>query len=51
MRILGLPEVKAQYAARGLTATSNSPAEFSAYIKREFDKWAKVIREAGIRGD
>lgn len=50
-RILALPEIKAQYATGGLTATSNTPAEFSAYIKREFDKWAKVIKAVGIRVD
>ncbi len=51
VRILALPDVKAQYAARGLAATSNSPAEFSAYVKREFDKWAVVVKAAGIRAD
>jgi hypothetical protein len=29
----------------------SSPAEFSAVITAELPKWAKVIREAGIRLD
>jgi len=50
-RALSLPDVKAQYAAGGLVATSNTPAEFSAFVRAEHDKWAKVIKSAGIRLD
>jgi tripartite-type tricarboxylate transporter receptor subunit TctC len=32
-----------------LVATSTSPADFAAFIRREHDKWAKVIKTAGIR--
>jgi tripartite-type tricarboxylate transporter receptor subunit TctC len=28
-----------------------TPEEFGAIIKSEMDKWGKVIRDAGIRGD
>lgn len=51
VRILALPEVKAHYANAGLTATSNSPAEFGTYVKHEFDKWAKVVKASGMRAD
>ena len=51
VRVLALPEVKAQYLTGGLVAVSSTPAEFSAYIRREYDKWGKVIRDAGIRAD
>jgi tripartite-type tricarboxylate transporter receptor subunit TctC len=48
-RALALADVKAQYAVGGLVATSSSPAEFGAFIRNEHDKWAKVIKSAGIR--
>jgi len=51
VRALALPDVKAQYAAGGLVATSNTPAEFGAFVREEHDKWAKVIKSAGIRLD
>ena len=47
-RILALADVKSQYAVGGLVATSNTPAEFGAFIRSEYDKWAKVIKTAGI---
>jgi tripartite-type tricarboxylate transporter receptor subunit TctC len=50
LRILALPEVKSTYLTAGMqTVTSHSPAEFADYIRSERDKWAKVIKAAGIR--
>ena len=50
VRILALPDVKAIYVNGGMEATvSNSLAEFAAYIQKERDKWAKVIKAANIR--
>lgn len=49
VRILALPDIKAIYANGGMdTVSSSSPAEFDALIRSERDKWAKVIRAAGI---
>ncbi len=48
-RLLSLAEVRERYAALGATPTPGTPADFSAQIKRDFDKWAKVIKSAGIR--
>ena len=50
VRILALPDVKAIYVNGGMEATvSNSPAEFTAHIQKERDKWARVIKAANIR--
>ncbi len=49
--ILKTPEIREKLAAQGLEATSNSPAEFGAYIASEVPKWGKVIRQAGIVAD
>jgi tripartite-type tricarboxylate transporter receptor subunit TctC len=51
VRILALPEVRALYLAGGLHAASSSVAEFSAYIKSEHEKWARVAKAAGIRAE
>jgi len=42
-------EVKAAFAAQGIEPAGNSPAEFGAFMRDESAKWAKVIREAGIK--
>ncbi len=48
VRALHLPDVKRALLTQGLEVRTSTPQEFGAYMKSEFDKWAKVIRDAGI---
>ena len=41
--------MKQRIAELGDTASANSPDEFGKYIIEYADKWAKVIRAAGIK--
>ena len=50
-RILALPDVKEKHAAIGLDPASNTPSEFTAFIRAEAERWGKTIKEAGIRLD
>jgi tripartite-type tricarboxylate transporter receptor subunit TctC len=43
------PKIKAQLAALGNTVLPGPPAEFGRLIAEETDKWAKVIKFAGIK--
>ena len=43
------PEVTARLAALGSSAFPVSPAEFGKFIAGETEKWAKVIKFAGIK--
>ncbi len=47
-RALLAPDVKLLLFNQGLEVRTSTPAEFGAYMKSEFDKWAKVIKDAGI---
>ena len=49
VRILGLADVKERYAAAGLDPATSTPLEFAAFIRREAERWSKVIKDAGIR--
>jgi tripartite-type tricarboxylate transporter receptor subunit TctC len=42
------PKAKARLAELGVEATLMTPAEFAKFIADETDKWAKVIKTAGI---
>jgi tripartite-type tricarboxylate transporter receptor subunit TctC len=46
---LGAPKSKEILAGDGCEAVMSSPQEFAAYIKAETVKWAKVVKDAGIR--
>jgi len=47
--ILRLPETKERLAVLGFDPIDNTPAQFTAYIKIEVTKWAKVIKDSGAR--
>jgi tripartite-type tricarboxylate transporter receptor subunit TctC len=51
VKVLALPEVRAKLADLGLEGIGNSPDEFATLIKSEIPKWAKVIKDAGIKAD
>lgn len=42
-------DVKARFLADGADPVGSSPEEFAAYIRAETAKWAKVVKDAGIR--
>jgi len=45
------PEVKKRFADLGVEAVSSTPEQFSAFIRAETEKYAKLIKEAGIKID
>lgn len=51
VKALALPDLRAKLADLGLEPIGNSPDEFAAIIKSEIPKWAKVIKDAGIKAE
>jgi len=49
VKALAHPQVVAALHKTGTEPKSSTPEEFAAYIKREFDTWGKVVKEAGIK--
>ncbi|HET9717971.1 MAG TPA: tripartite tricarboxylate transporter substrate binding protein [Pseudolabrys sp.] len=47
-KAMALPDVKQKSAQLGFDVVANKPDEFAAYIKKEVDKWNKVIKDAKI---
>ncbi|MDB5806632.1 MAG: hypothetical protein JWN73_3954 [Betaproteobacteria bacterium] len=50
-RILKTPEVQKRLGELGAEPVGSSPAEFSAHVKQEIDKWARVVKASGARLD
>jgi tripartite-type tricarboxylate transporter receptor subunit TctC len=43
------PTVKEKLIQSGAIPVADSPAEFGKFLKSEFDRWGKVVREKGIK--
>lgn len=50
-RIFALPEVRDKLIAAGVEPEAKSPEEFGAFVKRERERWSKVIKESGAKPD
>jgi len=50
-RIVRSDETRARMDTMGTFAAGGTPEEFDSFIANETTKWAKVIREAGVKAD
>ena len=51
LRILQTPEIRDRLTSEGAEPVGNSPAEFTAFLKTDIARWAKVIKAAGAKLD
>ena len=50
-RIIKSEETRVRLDAMGTFAAGSSPEEFDGFITIETAKWAKVIKDAGVKAD
>ena len=50
-QIVLLPDVKERLAAQGMEPQPGTAAEFTAYVKKEVDKWARIVKTVGLTVD
>ena len=49
VKTLGMPEVRKKFDEVGFEPVGDTPAEFTAIIKKETPEWAELIKDAGIK--
>jgi tripartite-type tricarboxylate transporter receptor subunit TctC len=49
VKALGTAEVKELLNKQGLEAAPSTPEQLAAFMKKEYDTWGKVVKEAGIK--
>ena len=48
-KALKSPEMRERFASVGVSATSTTPAEFTAFVEAEMAKWGRLIRAIGVK--
>jgi tripartite-type tricarboxylate transporter receptor subunit TctC len=51
VKALREPDLRQRLASQGAEPLTSTPAEFAAYLRSEIDKWAKVVKAAGMKAD
>ena len=51
VKVLNSPDVKERFGKQGVEVKTTTPDEFGTFLRSEVARWAKVIKEAGIKAD
>jgi len=51
LKVLGSASVKERFAGLALEPAPSTPEQFSVYIKEDFARWTKVVKDASIKVD
>jgi tripartite-type tricarboxylate transporter receptor subunit TctC len=47
-KAINRPDVKAAWDRQGAVALPMTPSEFDAFLRKDIEKWAKVVKAAGL---
>jgi tripartite-type tricarboxylate transporter receptor subunit TctC len=51
VKILNMADVRERFGKQGVEVQTSTPDQYQAFVRSEVDRWAKVIKTAGIKGD
>jgi len=51
VKVLRSPEIQAQFIALGADPVGDSPEEFAAFVRRDMERYAKVVKLSGAKLD
>jgi tripartite-type tricarboxylate transporter receptor subunit TctC len=51
VKVVRSPEIQSQFAALGADAVGNTPEEFAAFVRRDMERYANVVRISGAKLD
>jgi tripartite-type tricarboxylate transporter receptor subunit TctC len=50
-KIIADADVKTRFAAEGAEPAGGSPRDLAAFLKADYEKWGKVVKETGVRSE
>lgn len=50
-RSIAKPETRERFKALGAVAIADTPAEFAAFLRKDYERWARVIKASGVKAE
>jgi tripartite-type tricarboxylate transporter receptor subunit TctC len=50
-KIMQDPEIKKRFLAAGMEPAGNTPAQFAEFMKKQNDRYASIVKQAGVKAD
>jgi len=50
-KVLDEPETRERFSSDGIEPLKSSPEEFAAFLARDIERWAKVVKATGLHAD
>lgn len=51
IKTMRLPDLRERLASQGADAVTNTPEQFTAYVREELGKWTRVVKASGMKAD
>jgi tripartite-type tricarboxylate transporter receptor subunit TctC len=51
LKVLAMPDVRERFLALGVEPLGSTPGEFASHIRAQMEKWAKVVKGAGVKAE
>ena len=51
IKVLKMPDVIERLSSQGAEPVGSTPEEFSAFVRKEIDKWANLVKAANMKAD
>jgi tripartite-type tricarboxylate transporter receptor subunit TctC len=48
---LARPETRERMKQLGAIAVGDTPAEYAAFLKKDYERWAQVIKASGVKAE
>ena len=49
VKVLNEPDMKQRLADQGAEVVANTPEEFAVFIREDTAKWAKIVKDSGVK--
>ena len=50
-KVLQAPDVREKLAAQGIAPAGGTSEQFAAFVREDYARWGKVVKESGVKAE